>query len=285
VTVQWWCSARGVAWEWSWQAYPGVWVFVAAVGASYAWMLRRASGAGARPEELRWRAGCFAGGTVVLWLALDWPLGALGAGYLASAHMLQFLLIALVAPPLLLLGISPAHDGTTRPTPAKAAVGSAHPLACLIVFNVIVAVTHVPAVVDTLMPSQLGSFAVDLAWLAGGLFFWWPVVGPALGGARLHEIFRVAYVGIEGLALTPLFVLLTFSPFPLYATYELAPRVHEISARTDQQLAGLFMKVGGMLILLVAIGLLFLKWTRREGLADAEPGLRRRSASGGGGEA
>ena len=286
--MQWWCSARGIAWEWSWQAYPGVWAFVAAVGASYLWVVRHGRAAGAEPLEMRWRVRCFSAGLLLLWLALDWPLGALGAGYLASAHMLQFLLIALVAPPLLLLGLPGRLGGRRGASPRGAESGPARfalPLTCLAVFNLVVVVTHVPAVVDALMPSQLGSLGIDLAWLAGGLLFWWPVTGSAADGMRLHEIVRVAYLAAEGLALTPLFVFLTFSRFPRYATYELAPRVLDISARADQQLAGVLMKVGGMLIFLVAVGLLFLRWTTREELGVVEPGLRGGVASGGGGEA
>ncbi len=32
-----------------------------------------------------------------MWAALDWPIGKLGAGYLASAHTIEFLLLTLLA--------------------------------------------------------------------------------------------------------------------------------------------------------------------------------------------
>ena len=44
-------------------------------------------------------------GVLLLWLATDWPLGLLGASYLASAHMLQFLIYTMAVAPILLLGI------------------------------------------------------------------------------------------------------------------------------------------------------------------------------------
>ncbi len=76
--MQWWCSAQNTAWTWQWKPYPGVWLFVLLVGYLF-WRWNRA---GAR------RAGhptpplhpATAGGLILLWLALDWPLGALGAG-------------------------------------------------------------------------------------------------------------------------------------------------------------------------------------------------------------
>jgi len=102
--VKWWCSSsQGVAWTWTRQAYAGVWLFIALIAIAYAVHLRRA--------HLQTRTDCtraitfFAAGLLALWLALDWPLAPLGSGYLASLHMVRYLLIALVAPPLLLLGI------------------------------------------------------------------------------------------------------------------------------------------------------------------------------------
>ena len=41
----------------------------------------------------------------MIWLASDWPLHDLAENYLYSAHMVEHLLISLVAPPMLLLGI------------------------------------------------------------------------------------------------------------------------------------------------------------------------------------
>src|SRR5690625_6804203 len=68
--------------------------------------------------------------------------------------------------------------------------------------------------------------------------------------------------GVQTCAL-PIFYL-TFSEYPVYAVYELAPRVHGIGAAEDQQFAGLLMEVAGALILFVAAAVLFLQWGKRE---------------------
>ena len=94
--MQWWGSAQGLAWSWTWRPYVGVWILV---GLLVAWYVRLARRSGGVTPGRRW---VFAGGVASLWIALDWPLGALAAGYLASVHMVQFLLVALIAPPLLL---------------------------------------------------------------------------------------------------------------------------------------------------------------------------------------
>lgn len=263
--MQWWCSAQNVAWEWKWQAYPGVWAFVAVIAAAYVMAVRHA-GRVARVEARTKHGATFAAGVFLLWVALDWPVGALGAGYLASVHMVQFLLLALLAPPLLLLGTPRLLYAQLEEARWCRGLLSdvTHPLVTLAAFNLVVAVTHWPAVVDALMPRQLGSFVIDVAWLAGGLALWWPVVAPVPRRSWLGYPAKMAYLVANTMPSTAFFVYLAFSEFPRYATYELAPPVSGISARADQQVAGFLMKLGGGLVLWTAISILFYRWYRSE---------------------
>src|SRR5687768_4103698 len=149
--MQWWCSAQNTAWSWQWRPYPGVWVFVLCVGAAI-WWWNRVGAQRARHPAPPLHPACV-GGLLVLWLALDWPIGALGAGYLASVHMLQFQLIALLAAPLLLRGVSVDALALLR----SGAIGArivrwlTSPVAGLIALNAVVLLTHLPAIVDGLM--------------------------------------------------------------------------------------------------------------------------------------
>jgi putative membrane protein len=67
-----------------------------------AWAFWRGQTSGPRRPVDSWRARCFSGALVALGLALLSPLDAL-SGSLASAHMVQHLLLLLVAAPLLAL--------------------------------------------------------------------------------------------------------------------------------------------------------------------------------------
>lgn len=53
---------------------------------------------------------------------------------------------------------------------------------------------------------------------------------------------------------------LTFADFPLYGSYELAPRVGGFAAIHDQQLAGALMKVGNVPLIWPVIGVMFWRW-------------------------
>ncbi|HEX7086263.1 MAG TPA: cytochrome c oxidase assembly protein [Vicinamibacterales bacterium] len=266
--MQWWCSALGEAWEWTWRPYPGVWAFLALILAAYILVLRGTPAAATEARDRGTRAAVFGAAVAALWLVLDWPVGALGAGYLASAHMVQFLVIVLVAPPLLLYGV-PAQAYRRLPPRVIAVLRPiTHPLVALILSNLLAFATHLPLVADRLLASQLGSFAIDVAWLAAGLLFWWPVAAPVPERPWFRGLSRIGYLGAQLIASKPLFIYLTFTTYPRYATYELAPRVLGITARADQQAAGLMMEIGGMLILLAAAGILLLRSTAGEEALD-----------------
>ena len=257
--MRWWCSSQSGAWEWTWRPYPGVWLFVGVLAVAYVLQLRRHAA-----MDRRLHGWSFAGGLLVLWAALDWPLGALGASYLASVHVLQFLLVALVAPPLLLAGVPRAVYGTLRNRPGlyRFLETATQPLVAFCAFNVVMTVSHWPSVVDVLMTSQVGAFTIDIAWLASGLAFWWPVVAPVPERPKFPFMLRTGYHGLNGLLIRPPSVIMLYAKFPVYALYELAPPIPGTSAIDDQQLAGVVMKVGSAWIMMVGIGVLFYLWYR-----------------------
>lgn len=273
--MTWWCSARSTAWTWAWQAYPGVWVLVGLLLAAYLVLERRVGAAS--PHRRAW----FFGGLATLWIALDWPIGALGAGYLASVHMVQYLLIALLAPALLLRGIPEAAwarvRGSNRPNHPKTTGAlrlATHPLVTLAVFAVVVHYTHLPSVVDGLMATQWGSFLIDMLWLVGGLLFWWPIVAPVPSRPAFQYPVKMGYLFVATILNTLPYAFLTFGELPFYGIYELAPPFPGVSTRQDQQVAGLLMKVGGGVILWTAITVLFIRWFQRES-ADEPRGVGR----------
>jgi len=271
--VTWWCAARDVAWSWEWRAYPGVWLFVLGLAAGFYLLVRRQAPryapAGAPPLSGR-QAGYFTLGIVVLWLATDWPVGALGAGYLLSVHAVQWILYTLVVPPFLLLGV-PAWLPLAAPERSRGGHllrVLARPVVALIITDAILLASHLPPVVDGFRRSQLGSFVVDLAWLVGGLVMWWPILAPNPAISRVSYPWKIGYLFLSTIVPVIPAAFMTYAHYPLYALYELAPRVHGIAATTDQQAAGLLMKAVADPIVWLAMAILFFRWQRVEEAAD-----------------
>ena len=284
--MTWWCAARDVAWTWTWQAYPGVWLFVLAIGIGFAALVRRLAprhapaGAGAITTG---QAAWFVVGLVVLWLATDWPVGALGAGYLLSVHTAQWILYTLVVPPFLLLGVP---EWLPLAAGADTRLGKflrllARPVVALAIADAILLASHLPPVVDGFRRTQFGSFAVDLAWLVGGLAMWWPVLAPNPAISRVSYPWKIGYLFLCTLVPIAPAAFLTYSDFPVYALYELAPRVYDISAISDQQAAGLLMKAVADPIIWLAMAIVFFKWQRVEEAADRAEREARRAGQGG----
>jgi putative membrane protein/putative copper resistance protein D len=264
VNVQWWCSARGIPWRWHWQPYPGVWLAIAALGFAYARWSKPQADASSHTHAVS--AGRRIGGwiaIVLIWMALDWPGGPLGTGYLASVHAAQFLVLAMAAPPLLLRGIDPdrvramlARNGIA----ARVIRAVTTPLFAMVAFTVVMLATHAPGVVDTLMRTQGGAFVLDIAWFLSGLAFWWPVVLDLPERARFGPPMKMLYLFAGTQAHLYLSMWLLLAEFPAYGIFELAPRVTSLSALEDQQIAGgLLLLLGGTYVLVV-ISVLFFRW-------------------------
>lgn len=270
---QWWCAARADVWTWTWQPYPGVWIIVglALLGLT---MLNRpgepSTNAVMLPPPSVWSRVSMTLGLLLLWAALDWPVGALGAGYLASVHAVQFVVLAMMVPALLLGGIGPA--GRYRLTQYRLAqhrllaIGArvwqrmTSPAVAMALFAGVMIVSHLPPVTDALMASATGSFVLDMSWLVSGLAFAWPLIMPRSevpSETYLSPLMRIGYLFAGTIAHVFIGMWLLVADYPLYATYELAPPLGVLSPRMDQQVAGGVMLLLGTPLVVIAIGLQF----------------------------
>jgi len=209
---------------------------------------------------------------VLLWLTLDWPIGPIGTGYLASVHALQFVSLAVVVPALMLWSARRSlrdrgRIGLPRPLQRIGRL-AVHPINAAVLFSVIMFLTHAPRVVDAFMGQQLGAFALDASWFGAGILFWWPVIVRRPEQPLFNPLLQMLYVFFGTQAHLGVAMWLLIAEFPVYATYELAPRITSVSAATDQQLAGAIMI--GVLepIVMAAVTLLFFHWSNRTLPAD-----------------
>jgi len=221
------------------------------------WRLSRAPDNPARSRLAGWI------GVTALYVSLEWPLGPLAAGYLASVHALQFLIVALIAPPLILVGTRHSlaarwpKDGAT----AKALKIVLHPLLAAIGFNIVVVATHIPGVNDSMMTSQLGAFAIDAAWLIAGLWFWWGIVVPVPERPLFAVPLKMVYLFLGAMAHTGIAIVMLVTQHPMYGIYELAPRMSRLSAIDDLRLAGGIMELGGAVVIFGVLSAMFFRWS------------------------
>jgi cytochrome c oxidase assembly factor CtaG len=137
------------------------------------------------------------------------------------------------------------------------------PLAVAAAFSIVLGVTHAPVVVDGLMRWQLGAFALDAAWFGIGVLFWWPVIIRWPHRPWFNPLVQMLYLYFGTKAHLGIAIWLLMAQFPVYATYELTPRVTRLSAIDDQQLAGTIMGTLVEPLVLAAITIVFFRWYRR----------------------
>ncbi len=124
------------------------------------------------------------------------------------------------------------------------------------------------------MATQAGAFALDMAWVFGGVIFWWPLLAPIPARPMFHPLLKIGYLALNGILIRPPFAMMLFSEYPIYSTYELAPPFPGTSPLHDQQLAGAIMKVVTAWIMGVAAVMIFLNWRRMDAVeAGSSPNV------------
>jgi putative membrane protein len=242
-----------------------VWLILGGVCVTYLALLRW----WVSPEEHKVSATgmqklAFFGGMGVLWVGADWPIHDLAENYLFSVHMFQHTLFSLVAPPLLLLGLSaPLLRKLLAPVMPLVRFAT-KPLIAFALFNVVLLFTHWPVIVNYAVTHELGHFLLHCLLVFSSLVMWWVVVSPLPELGVMQPMGKMLFLLGQSFLPTVPASFLTFATTPIYSAYAHAPRLWGISAVTDQMIAGLMMKIGGGLILWSVIGLIFFKWYAKE---------------------
>jgi len=230
-------------------------------------------GAQARRSWPVWRTALFFLGLAALLVSLASAIDAI-ALELFSIHMVQHMLLLVVAAPLLLLGtpgwllrqlLDSMHlTGFVR--------WARHPLPAFFGFNLIFALAHVPAFYElTLANEPLHAFE-HLVFLGTAMLMWMPVLSPAPDIAPPYPALgQVLYLFLQTVPASLVGALLSATGSAYYPTYVLAPRISPLSPLEDQQLGGLIMWVGSGVYFLIASGIVFFVWASREEAANRRP--------------
>jgi putative membrane protein len=253
----------------AWTVEPFVVLSLVAAGWLYVRGMRRG------PMADRRRTWCFIGAVGTIAVALVSPLDALSES-LASAHMMQHILLVLVAAPLLVLA---APMGTLlRGTPhavLRAVAGwrarlrlsptALRPLRDPAVAWVLHVATlwfwHASVPYDAAVEDPLVHALEHATFLATALLFWASVAGAR---ARRAGNTGLAMILVLGMAIQSVFLaaLITFAATPWYSVYATTTSAWGLSPLEDQQLAGVIMWVPGGVVYVAAGLALLVTWLR-----------------------
>jgi cytochrome c oxidase assembly factor CtaG len=226
----------------------------------------------------RWRGAAFYAGLASLALAVGSPVDAY-AGELFWVHMVQHVLLMMVAPPLLLLGrpwprlARPLPIGMRRPlargvlagptlAPARIAFRwLAAPLVSFTLFNGTLLLWHLPALYDLTLRDGPVHDLEHALFFSTALLFWAHLLPGVSGRPRLSDGARAVYGTAALLVSWILAIVLGLAQEPLYGAYaSLAQRPGGLSALSDQQLAAGVMWVPGSVPYCIVLVVVALRW-------------------------
>jgi putative membrane protein len=257
-------SLAAVDYSWSFQPQ----VIAALVLVTGAYWLRMGDLHRARRFTRRdWaRVTSFAAGIVVLFLALCSPIDTLGEERLFAVHMLQHLLLADIAPILLLLGLTRAfmRPAVRRLRPVEHALGPlAHPVVALVALVATMWAWHVPALYEVALGHAWAHALEHAMFFTTGVAFWWFVIEPVPPRHRLKGPASIAYLSTAKLLMGALGLVLAFSPNAIYDTYKHVPEAWGMSPVTDLNVGGLEMMLEQSLVLVVVFAFAFSRMLER----------------------
>jgi cytochrome c oxidase assembly factor CtaG len=247
----------------SWPFDPTVYAGLVAAFFGHAWLARRVDDAQTKHTLY------FGLGLVTLWVALETPIDIISDHYLDSVHMLQHVLLGFIAPPLMLLGLSPDMAGVLSRFPFVRAI--TEPIAAQVVASAVMIAWHVPALYDATLRSESLHVVEHLTFIGSGLVLYWPVLQSTSIHARwkLSPPIMLLYMLVATLPQDAIALILLLSREPFYAFYIYVPRLYpSLTPIIDQTMAGAVLMVLGKATFIVAGLAVFFRWFGGEQAAD-----------------
>jgi cytochrome c oxidase assembly factor CtaG len=257
-----------------WSFDPLVWL--PAIVALLLWRSGAGRVARAHPAKpvARHRSVSWTIGVLVVVAALDSGIERYDTT-LFSVHMVQHLLLTVVAP-LFLLYAGPmtlllqASSAETRRRWILPVLHSrvvrffAFPVVSWIIFAAVMWGSHFSPLFELALEDEWMHRLEHALFLGAALLFWWPVIGPDPSPWRMTPAVKILYVGLQMPQNTFLGLAIYMATVPLYSHYVTTPRSWGPTPLEDQQVAGGIMWLGGDAAFLTVVILLVVAWMRYE---------------------
>jgi len=246
----------------TWSVHPSTVIGLAALGALYLWQARSADAE--HPLSVARKISFFSA-LLVIFGSLNGPIHDLSDTYLFSAHMVQHLLLTMLMPPLIIYGVA---GWMLRPLLRNRTVFAiarrvTKPIACFVIFNLVIALWHLPVFYNAAMANHNIHIVEHLMFMSAAVLMWWPITSQLPELPRLSYPGQMLYCFLMILPMSIIAIYISMAEQVLYPAYSVAPRISSLSPLDDQLLGGLIMWVPGGLLFMVIMTVVFFKWAAR----------------------
>jgi cytochrome c oxidase assembly factor CtaG len=263
-----------------WQFAPVVTALAAILAALYLWGTWRVGRRHpARPWRW-WRTAFFFAGLAVIVLATESGIGAYD-DVLFWDHMVQHLMLIMVAPPLLVAGQpvtlllhasrNPLHTWTKRVIRSRVVTFLTWPPFTLAAYAAVIVSTHLTGLITTTITHPVVHDAEHAVYLVVGYLFFLPIVGSEPIRWRLSYPIRFLMLAVAMPVDTFTGLILSLQGTPLRVTDGPAPPGSP-NPLQDIHWAGAIMWVAGDALMFGFMMLVFLMWARADQGGDSSLG-------------
>ncbi|HVB52305.1 MAG TPA: cytochrome c oxidase assembly protein [Acidimicrobiales bacterium] len=258
-------SIQPFSWHHLNQWHLGVLALLLLFGASYLY----ARGVMRVPTWPRVRSVSFAAGIIVTFLATQSIIGVYDMVYF-SDHMIQHLLLIMVAAPLfalsapLDLAYDAGHATLRRWLDSKFMARLTHPLSAFIIYFLFIPITHLTGLFNLMMQQEWFHHLEQIGFLVVGYLFFRAAFGLERG-VKLHPGLRLVFVMAAVPVDTFTGLVLSMSSTIPYNNYLAMSPVGSTRASVllNLHLGGGYMWIGGdalMLLACIPISIMWVKW-------------------------
>ena len=265
-------TVGGLLFGWTFSPLPTLGLVAAAVW--WAWAVGRVNALHPHNRVPRSRSVAFALGLLAIAVALLSGIERFDTT-LFSVHMVQHILLTLVAAPLLALSapitlvLRLASPSTRRRRilpilHSRVVRAVSFPVVAWLAFAGVMWVAHFSPLFDAALEDSIVHDVEHALFLGAGLLFWWPAVGLDPAPWRMAHPARLLYVFLQMPQNTFLSVVILNASTVLYAHYDTLGLPWGGGALEDQRLAASLMWILGDAVFLVAVMAIVRAWMRAD---------------------
>lgn len=232
----------------------------------------------------------FYSGLVLLYIVKGSPVDLL-SHIMLSAHMIQMALFYFLFPIATIKGIPNWIWKKVINLPVFKHVFKflTQPLISLLLFSVLLAIYHVPAIFDYSKSSKIAHAVILIVILFTAFLFWWPILSPLKETDTLMPLLKIAYLIASAAIITLPCALIIFSENPIFSAYSAegawiqamslcvpgdvldglestitGPEMFSpLSTINDQQLGGIFMMFIQQIVYGIVFGRIYFNWSAK----------------------
>ena len=248
---------------WSWQLEPAAITGIAVTAFLYfRWIHHYRLAHPGEEFVSRRQQVLFVAGLATFAIAMLSPVDPIGS-YLLSMHMVQHVLLALIGPPLLLMGMPKAMYVALSNLGQVWTIWRklTQPVLAFLLFNGFFSAIHLPILYNLILRVEVIHVAAHLLLMGTAFLSWWSVLAPGREFGELPQAIKSLYLLAHTVPGQIVGGVITLASSIIYVEYTHAPqRLWGLSLKTDQEIGGLIMWTFMGTFYLTIAAIAFYRW-------------------------